>query len=258
MELPRVSRMPAERVQKILAAAGFGSRRTCEKFIEAGRVRVNGKLVKLGDKADPEHDRVTLDGQPVRIEKPLYFMVNKPRGVVSSLEPQGERKTVRDLVPVAGRLYPVGRLDLDSEGLVLMTNDGELTHRLTHPRYGHEKEYQVHVDGHPKEEQLQTWRRGVVLDGEWTASAGVRIIRKSAAGTWLRVTMHEGKKHQIRLTAESLGLRVKRLVRVRMGPLKIGGLKPGEWRALSDQEVKALRTTRSKKRRPRRDARKPR
>ncbi len=149
---------------------------------------------------------------------------------------------MRDLIPMEGRLYPVGRLDMDSEGLVLMTNDGSLTNRLTHPRYGHEKEYHVHVDGHPKEEQLQTWRRGVVLEGEWTSSARVKIIRKSAAGTWLSVTMHEGKKHQIRLTAEALGLRVKRLIRVRMGTLKIGGLKPGEWRALGENEVNELRT----------------
>ncbi len=155
-------------------------------------------------------------------------------------------------MPMEGRLYPVGRLDMDSEGLVLMTNDGTLTNRLTHPRYGHEKEYQVHVDGHPKEEQLQSWRRGVVLDGEWTASAKVKIIRKSAAGTWLSVTMHEGKKHQIRLTAEALGLRVKRLIRVRMGPLKLGGLKPGEWRALGEDEVNALRTAKPRTHKPKR------
>jgi 23S rRNA pseudouridine2605 synthase len=244
--------MAAERVQKILAAAGYGSRRACEKFIEAGRVRVNGKVIKVGEKADATHDQITIDGQAVKIEKKLYILLNKPRGVISSLNPQGERKTVRDLIPLTGRLYPVGRLDMDSEGLVLMTNDGELTNRLTHPRYGHEKEYEVHVDGHPKEEQLQNWRRGVVLDGEWTASARVKVIKKSAAGTWLKVTMYEGKKHQIRLTAEALGMWVKRLIRVRMGPLKLGAIKPGEWRPLSDYELNALKTAKPQAKKSRR------
>ncbi len=122
--------MAAERVQKLLAAAGYGSRRGCENLIEAGRVRVNGTVIKLGDKADPSRDKITLDGQLITVEKMRYVLLNKPRGVVSSLDPQGERKTVRDLIPLPGRLYPVGRLDLESEGLVLMTNDGELTNRL--------------------------------------------------------------------------------------------------------------------------------
>ena len=179
--------MPKERVQKILAAAGYGSRRACEKFIQAGRVRVNGEVVKLGDKADPARDKITLDNNSVVAEKAVYILLNKPRGVISSLEPQGDRKTVRDLVPVAGRLYPVGRLDAESEGLILLTNDGELTNRLTHPRYGHEKEYEVLVNGYPKDEQIRTWRRGVVLDGEWTSSSRVRVFKKGASGTWLNI-----------------------------------------------------------------------
>jgi len=233
--------MPEERVQKILAAAGFGSRRACEKFIQAGRVRVNGNIVSLGAKADPVKDRITLDDQPVAVEEHLYIMLNKPRGVVSSLNPQGDRKTVRDLVPLAGRLYPVGRLDADSEGLVLLTNDGELTNRLTHPRYGHTKEYEVLVDGYPKQEQLRTWQRGVVLDGEWTSSAHVKIIRKGASGTWLNVVMREGKKHQIRRTAQAIGLRVKRLVRTRIGNLRLGNLKSGEWRELKHSEIETIK-----------------
>jgi pseudouridine synthase len=239
--------MAKERVQKILAAAGYGSRRACEKLIEAGRVRVNGKVIKLGDKAEPDQDKVTLDGQLVIVEKHQYILLNKPRGVVSSLDPQGERKTVRDLIPLPGRLYPVGRLDLESEGLVLMTNDGELTNLLTHPRFGHEKEYEVLIDGHPKEEQLQSWRRGVVLDGEWTSRAKVKVFQKGASGTWLRVTMREGKKHQIRRTADSLGMWVKRLRRVRMGSLRLGKLKVGEWRELGPNEVKALKQKRPTK-----------
>ena len=232
--------MAKERVQKILAAAGYGSRRACEKFIQAGRVRVNGEIVTLGAKADPSKDKVTLDDNLVESEKHIYVMLNKPRGVVSSLNPQGDRKTVRDLVPVRGRIYPVGRLDADSEGLVLLTNDGELTNRLTHPKYGHSKEYEVLVNGYPKEEQLKTWRRGVVLDGEWTSSSRVKLIRKGASGTWLNVIMREGKKHQIRRTAQAVGLHVKKLIRIRIGSLRLGNLKLGEWRGLNRSEIEAL------------------
>ena len=247
--------MATERVQKILAAAGYGSRRGCESLIEAGRVRVNGNVIKLGDKADANRDKITLDGQLISVEALRYVLLNKPRGVVSSLDPQGERKTVRDLIPLPGRLYPVGRLDLESEGLVLMTNDGELTNRLTHPKYGHEKEYEVLIDGHPKDEQIQSWRRGVVLDGEWTARARVKIFRKGASGTWLQITMREGKKHQIRRTADSLGMWVKRLRRVRMGSLRLGKLKVGEWRELGPEEVAALKKKTNEEGRPRRKRR---
>jgi len=230
--------MAKERVQKILAAAGYGSRRACERYIQTGRVSVNGEIVTLGAKADPAKDKVTLDGNPVVSEKHVYVMLNKPRGVVSSLNPQ---ETVRDMVSMEGRLYPVGRLDADSEGLVLLTNDGEMTNRLTHPKYGHSKEYEVLVDGYPKEEQLKTWRRGVVLDGEWTSSAKVKLIRKGASGTWLNVIMQEGKKRQIRRTAQAIGLHVKKLVRTRIGPLRLGNLKVGEWRVLNHAEVEALK-----------------
>jgi pseudouridine synthase len=235
--------MATDRLQKILANAGYGSRRTCEKFIESGRVQVNGAVARLGQKADPARDTITLDGQAVNPEKNRYVLLHKPRGVISSLNAQGSRSTVRDLVPLPGRLYPVGRLDADSEGLILLTNDGDLTNRLTHPRYGHEKEYEVLVDGHPKEEQLQSWRRGVVLDGEWTARSYVKILRKGASGTWLRVVMREGKKHQIRRTAQALGLWVKRLRRVRLGTLRLGDLPEGEWRELTPAEIKALQGT---------------
>ncbi len=132
--------MTAERLQKLLAAAGYGSRRACEDFVSAGRVRVNGKVAQLGDKGDPTVDKITVDGELLVPEKLIYIVLNKPRNVVSSLEAQGERDTVRDLVNVPGRLYPVGRLDAQSEGLILLTNDGDLTNRLTHPRYGHENQ----------------------------------------------------------------------------------------------------------------------
>lgn len=248
--------MPEERLQKILAAAGFGSRRACEKLIEAGRVRVNGQVASLGAKADPANDHITVDGAPAVLEKLTYIMVNKPRGVVSSLNPQGNRRTVRDLVPLEGRLYPVGRLDIESEGLILLTNDGDLANRMTHPRYGLEKEYKVLIDGHPNDEQLNTWRRGVVLDGTWTSRVKITVIKKGASGTWLRVIMREGRKRQIRRTAQVLGLWVKQLRRVRMGPLRLGTLKPGMWRPLTPQEVAALKKARRTDRQSRRPGRK--
>ncbi len=242
--------MPSERLQKLLAAAGYGSRRACEEFITAGRVRVNGAVAALGDKADLAKDKVTLDGDPIAAEELTYVVLYKPRGVVSSLRAQSERDTVRDLVPVPGRLYPVGRLDTMSEGLILLTNDGELTDRLTHPRYGHEKEYRVLVLNRPRADQLLAWRRGLVIKdeegrAERTAPANVEIemTEKSGRGTWLRVAMREGKKHQIRRVCKTLGLFVDRIIRVRMGTLLVGDLKPAQWRHLTEAELRALRKT---------------
>ena len=237
--------MRAERLQKILAAAGFGSRRSCEEMVIAGRVRVNGKVAKLGDKADLAADAVTLDGEPIAPEKSTYILLYKPRGVVSSLEAQGDRQTVRDLVPLSERLYPVGRLDALSEGLILLTNDGDLTNRLKHPRYGHDKEYRVLVLGNVDQESLNAWRRGVVIEDEngkreRTAPAKVEVLERSGEGTWLRVIMREGKKHEIRRIAQSLGLHVARLIRVRMGTLTVGELKSGEWRKLTGDELREL------------------
>ncbi len=231
-----------DRVQKLLAQAGFGSRRACEEFITQGRVRVNGLVAVLGQKADPAEDVITLDGEPLaRPEKMAYILLYKPRGVVSSLDPQGDRKTVRDLVPVEERLYPVGRLDMESEGLILLTNDGDLTNQLTHPRYETEKEYRVLVADDPDEQQLNVWRRGVVLEGKRTAPAWVQRDARTAEGVWLKVVMHEGRKHEIRDIAKTLGLWVNRLIRVRLGALKIGGLRPGQWRALDPDEIRQLK-----------------
>ena len=233
-----------ERLQKILAGAGLGSRRACESFIAEGRVTVNGRVAQLGEKADPAKDRIVLDGEPLsRPEKLIYVVLHKPRGVVSSLAPQGDRKTVRDLVPFEERLYPVGRLDIDSEGLILLTNDGELTARLTHPRYETEKEYLVLVRGEPADSRLDAWRRGVVLPagGKRTAPARVFRERRERGATWLRVTMHEGRKHEIRDIGLTLGMPVQKLIRVRLGALRLGGLEPGAWRELSAAEVKQLR-----------------
>ncbi|HPN50830.1 MAG TPA: pseudouridine synthase [Anaerolineaceae bacterium] len=231
-----------ERIQKILARAGLGSRRSCEDLITAGRVVVNGVRVELGAKADPERDKIFLDGKPLpKMESPTYIALHKPRGVLSDDNPEDSRPTVRTLVPVEGHLFAVGRLDLDSEGLILLTNDGELANHLTHPRYEHEKEYRVLLVTHPDEEQLAIWRRGVVLeDGYRTAPAKVDVEGNVGKGTWLRIVMHEGKKRQIREVGKTIGLPVERIIRVRIATLKLGNLKPGEWRYLTREEVAAL------------------
>jgi 23S rRNA pseudouridine2605 synthase len=244
-----------ERLQKILSRAGFGSRRACESLITTRRVRVNGQIASIGMKADPGSDRIVVDGHPVtQPEAFTYIALYKPRGILSVVKSQDQRRTVRDLVPIPGHLYPVGRLDADSEGLILLTNDGELANRLTHPRYGHEKEYRVLVARRPDEEQLAIWRRGVVLEDETkTAPAQVQFLRTMGKGAWLKVVLQEGKKRQIREVGKTIGLPVVKIIRVRIGTLQLGDLKPGGWRYLSPDEVAALKgqpgkdTPRSKK-----------
>lgn len=234
-----------ERLQKLLAQAGVGSRRDCEELIMAGRVRVDGQVAVIGQKADAAQARITVDGRPVKApEQKVYIALNKPRYVLTTVEPEvgDSRQTVRDLVPVAERLYPVGRLDFESEGLVLMTNDGDLAQKLTHPSHGHEKEYRVLLARHPDEEQLATWRRGVVLeDGYKTQPALVYLAAESGKGMWLRVVMKEGRKRQIREIGSQLGLPVVRILRVRIGSLRLGTLKPGEWRFLTADEISGLK-----------------
>ena len=232
-----------ERLQKILARAGFGSRRACEELIRQGRVTVNGEVALLGQKADPRRDRIAVDGQPVRVKRRhTYIALHKPRGVLSDEgDGTGRLPTVRDLVDLPGHLFPVGRLDLRSEGLILLTDDGELAFRLTHPRFGHEKEYHVLVEGRPTPQTLRKWRRGVVLEGKRTAPAQVSILRREKDRTWLRVVLREGRKRQIRRVAAMLGHPVYRLIRVRIGPVLLGNLKPGRWRRLLPDEVAALK-----------------
>lgn len=236
--------MTQERIQKILAHAGVGSRRTCEALIIEQRVRVNGVVAQIGDQADPAIDKITVDFQPIQLENSArYVMLHKPIGIVCSTESQGERNTVYDMVKSSERLYCAGRLDVDSEGLVLMTNDGELTHQLTHPSFRHEKEYHVLVRGIPDEKQLATWRRGLVLDeDERVGPCQVIVLESTTTGdTWLQVIMYEGKKRQIRRTGLMLGLPVKKLIRVRLSTLRLGGLQTGQSRELSAAEVQELR-----------------
>ncbi|RPJ45329.1 MAG: rRNA pseudouridine synthase, partial [Chloroflexi bacterium] len=211
--------MPEERVQKILARAGYGSRRASEELITAGRVKINGKTAVLGSKADPQRDTITIDNQPVAKEQaPVYIAVNKPQGILSEVSSEEPRETVRDLVPLPGHMFIVGRLDLESEGLILLTNDGELANKLSHPRYGHEKEYRVLVGTRPDDRQMEAWRHGVVLeDGYRTAPAHVRLEGLAGKGAWLEVILREGRKRQIREMGRRTGLPVLRIIRVRIG-----------------------------------------
>ncbi|MCS6840568.1 MAG: pseudouridine synthase [Roseiflexaceae bacterium] len=235
--------MSAERLQKVLARAGIASRRDCEAYIAAGRVMVNGRVVRIpGTRVDPEHDEILVDGKPIgKIHRRTYVMLHKPAGVVSTTDdPQG-RPTVIDLVNLERRLFPVGRLDYDSEGLLLLTDDGELTQKLTHPRYQVEKEYRVLLNEAPSPSALRAWRTGVELDGVKTAPAWVELIERTPEGAWVRVILHEGRKRQIREVARLLGYEVRRLIRVREGPLTLGDLPSGAWRFLTDEEVEMLR-----------------
>ncbi|MEN9939039.1 MAG: hypothetical protein RLZZ387_5618, partial [Chloroflexota bacterium] len=235
--------MSPERLQKVLASAGVASRRDCEVLIAEGRVSVNGKVVRVpGTRVDAEQDEITVDGQAIGAISPrTYVMLHKPTGVVSTTDdPQG-RPTVVELVKVDARLFPVGRLDYDSEGLLLLTDDGELTQRLTHPSHHVEKEYRVLLDAAPSPDALRHWREGVELDGVRTAPAWVEVQERVPEGVWVRVVLHEGRKRQIREVARLLGYEVLRLIRVREGPILLGDLSMGEWRALSEGEVEQLR-----------------
>ena len=234
--------MSEERIQKLLSQAGFGSRRGCEKFIIDGRVTVNGELVSIGVKADPAKDDIRLDGMAIgKPEKKVYIVIHKPRKMLSLDAPDDPRPSVFDLVKDVRHLYPVGRLDFDSEGLVLLMNDGELANRLTHPKYEHDKEYEVRVTRRPDDEQLAIWRRGVVLeDGYRTLPAEVEVKTFTKKGAWLRVVLREGKKRQIRRIGFRIGLPVQQIRRVRIGPIELGKLQSGHFRYLKPDEIQTL------------------
>jgi 23S rRNA pseudouridine2605 synthase len=242
----RIGGMPEERLQKLLARGGYGSRRSCEQIITQGRVTVNGNVAQLGQQADPQKDDIRVDGQRLALpESFVYIMLNKPRGVISDEDVGGNWPPARDLIPLDGHLYPVGRLDVQSEGLMLFTDDGQLAHRLTHPRYEHTKTYHVLVEGRPPEQILDRWRHGVNLDGKATNPAGVRVLRKTREGTWIEVIMSEGRKRQIRRVAARLGHPALQVKRVKIGPLELGDLPSGAWRRLTDEEVATLQTIRN-------------
>jgi 23S rRNA pseudouridine2605 synthase len=226
-----------ERLQKVLARTGIGSRRVCEDLIAEGRVTVNGDVAELGRRVDPEVDRVEVDGVPLSVREGLvHYLLNKPAGVVTTAsDPQG-RPTVVQLVPPEPRVFPVGRLDADTEGLLLLTNDGDLTHRLTHPSFGVEKEYLALVEGTPSAGDLRRLREGIELDDGVTAPARASLQPPSS----LTLVIHEGRNRQVRRMCEAIGHPVQRLVRVRVGPIADRRLAPGAWRPLTQDEVRAL------------------
>jgi 23S rRNA pseudouridine2605 synthase len=229
--------VPGERLQKVLARAGFGSRRACEQLIVDGRVTIDGKPARLGQRVDAESARIECDGVEIGVRPGLvHYLLNKPAGHVTTADdPQG-RPTVVELVPAEPRVFPVGRLDLETEGLLLLTNDGDLAQRLTHPSHGVEKEYLAHVEGRPSRAALRQLREGVTLADGLTAPARGATVEPDL----LRITIHEGRNRQVRRMCEAVGHPVRRLVRTRIGPLADRSLAPGEWRALEPAEVRSL------------------
>lgn len=225
------------RLQKVLSKADLGSRRVCDDLIAAERVTVNGEIAVLGRRVDPDNDAIELDGVRIGTAAGLtYYLLNKSPGVVTTAsDPQG-RPTVVDLLPAEPRVYPVGRLDFETEGLLILTNDGDLTHRLTHPSFGVEKEYLAHVEGKPSRGALRQLREGVELEDGITAPAQVSLL-----GTdMIRLVIHEGRNRQVRRMCEAVGHPVTRLARSRIGPLSDTKLKPGTWRELTTDEVRGL------------------
>jgi 23S rRNA pseudouridine2605 synthase len=230
-----------ERLQKVLAARGVASRRKAEELILQGRVRVNGEPVTtLGVQVDPERDRIEVDGSLVRPERNRYILLNKPSGYITTASDERGRRTVLDLVDVPERVVPVGRLDRPTSGLLLLTNDGELAHRVTHPRFELEKEYEVLLDGHPPRVVLDELSRGVQVDGQRVVPTMVRPIRNEEAGTVLRVVIHEGRNRIVRRMMERVGYPVLKLSRTRVGPMQIQGVPLGEWRDLRPGELAQL------------------
>jgi 23S rRNA pseudouridine2605 synthase len=242
--------MASERLQKLIARAGLASRRGAEQLIADGRVRVNGRLAGLGDSADPAHDRIELDGQPVgAAPAPIHLAVYKPRGFLSSARDERGRRSVVSLVDAKGqRLWPAGRLDVESEGLMILTNDGEWANRVVHPRYGNEREYAALVSPPPSGSALARLRAGITLEDGFAALLSARhapppreVARsRTERGDWLRVRIGEGRKREVRRLFEAVGSEVERLVRVRFGTLTLTGLREGEWRRLRRSEVAAL------------------
>ena len=235
--------MEEERLQKYMASCGVASRRACEDIILAGRVRVNGKTAELGMSVDPESDRVELDGKRIRREeRRVWIMLYKPRGVVSTVSDPQNRKTVQDCVKgVPERLFHVGRLDINSEGLILLTNDGERANRMMHPKYRVEKTYYAVCDGKLTAQEITALTNGVELEDGMTAPAKIRGVRENRDGnTSFLITIHEGRNRQVRRMLEAVGHKTLRLKREKYGPLELGGLKPGEWRYLTEEEIRLL------------------
>jgi 23S rRNA pseudouridine2605 synthase len=234
--------MAEERVQRSLARAGFGSRRACEQLIEQGRVTIAGRVATLGDKIDPSVATVEVDGLTVNLDPTMrYYALHKPAGVVTTMhDPQG-RPDIRPLLPAEGPLvHPVGRLDRDSEGLLLLTNDGDLTNRVLHPRHGVEKEYLAEVEGAPTQKHLVRIRAGVELEDGPARAHSAKIVATAGGRGAVQLVMTEGRKREVRRLLDAVGLPVTRLVRLRVGPVRLGGMAPGEVRELTREEIQDL------------------
>ena len=229
-----------ERLQKIIAASGVCSRRKAEELITSGKVCVNGEVASLGDKADPETDVIEVSGKVIGDTEKYYIMLNKPRGYITSLDDEKDRKTVNELVDVGTRVHPVGRLDYNSEGLLIMTNDGALTYRLTHPSHDIPKGYIVTVRG-KLEDAITTLKASIEIDGRLTRPADVNVLREDSEGGLLHITIREGRNRQIRRMCEAANLRVLRLKRVSVGDLLLDKLPAGRWRHLTEKEVNYLK-----------------
>lgn len=235
-----------ERLQKVLARAGFGSRRASEELIAAGRVTVDGEVARLGQRVDPDDARVEVDGVPVTVRADVvYYLLNKPRRVVTTVRDPEGRRTVVDLVPAEPRVFPIGRLDYETEGLLVLTNDGALAQLVTHPRHEVEKAYLAEVSGIPSRATIRTLREGVTLDDGPTAPAEVSLVQTQGDTTALEIVVHEGRNRLVRRMCEAVGHPVRRLVRTRIGPIRDRHLAPGEWRPLRSREVRALYATAS-------------
>jgi len=232
------------RLSKLIADAGIASRRKAADLIRAGRVRVDGEAVtEPGRLVDPETQRVEVDGRPIALQPKLYILLNKPRGPISAAADDRGRRTVLDILPhMEARLYPAGRLDADTEGLLLITNDGDLTYRLTHPRFGIEKVYEAEVKGRPSRDDLATLEKGIVLEEGPTGPAHTKLLRAGRNGSLVEVAVHAGRKRMVRRMLEAVGHPVTALRRTRIGPLTLGRLPPGQWRPLTSAEITTLKS----------------
>jgi len=234
-----------DRLQKVMAHAGIASRRKCEEIIAEGRVSVNGEIVtEMGVKVDPEVDEIIVDGNTISKEKKVYILLNKPKGFITTVSDPEERDTVMDIIPdIKQRLYPVGRLDFNTSGLLILTNDGDLTYKLTHPKKEVDKTYEVEVNGQIKESEFEKFHQGIVIDGRRTTPAKVDNIRfyKDDNKTKFEITIHEGRNRQVRRMCEIIGYPVRKLKRTAFAFLKIDNLNKGEYRYLTEKEVKKLK-----------------
>ena len=231
-----------QRLQRVMASAGVASRRECEIIIQEGRVEVDGQIIaKLGHRVDPSKQEIYVDAQKLRIEQLQYFMLNKPPGIVSTANDPSGRPRVIDLIETNNRVYNVGRLDQSSEGLILVTNDGDLANRLTHPRYGVEKKYHVQVDGQPKPGDLRQLKEGIYISEGRVRASNIRFLKKAGTNSWLEIILDEGRNREIRRMLAAIGHKVRVLKRVSIGPLKLGELPKGAHRQLTPQELRALK-----------------